>query len=165
MASDEGNYDEVTSGLSGERYAVVNREEGLANLEGLSPSSGRPNRSQAGEWGEPILEGHSEMELQRDAAARSHDDENGCEDANIGEENEYDFHDEDEDELVLERIRSSSPVAAHSAEKPSLIPNESRFNPIEYLIGSLNNALDSLAFDRTLVIQSKMAGELNNSAN
>lgn len=72
-----------------------------------------------------------------------------------------------EEVAVLERLRSNSSMVDDSTttEKPSLIPNESRFKPIEYLIGSLNSALDSLAFDKTLVIQSKMAGELNNTSN
>lgn len=161
MASDEGDYDEVTSGLSGERYAVVAREEGLTGTEGLSASGGRPDQGPAGERRESVQEGHSEMNIEQYTVAMAHRSRGEREEI----ENEDDTYDEDEDELVLERIRSSSPVGAHSAEKPSLIPNESRFNPIEYLIGSLNNALDSLAFDRTLVIQSKMAGELNNSAN
>lgn len=161
MASDEGDYDEVTSGLSGERYAVVAREEGLTGTEGLSASDGRPDQGPAGEREEPVQEGHSETKMEHYTATIPHRSWGGR-----GEiENDNDSYDEDQDELVLERIRSSSPVGTHSAEKPSLIPNESRFNPIEYLIGSLNNALDSLAFDRTLVIQSKMAGELNNSAN
>jgi hypothetical protein len=73
-----------------------------------------------------------------------------------------------DDASELERILSNSTIDDKKSilnEKPSLIPNESRFNAIEYLANSLKIALDSLEFDKALVIQSKMAGNLNNSTN
>lgn len=149
------NYDEVTSGLSDERYTMVNRSvKGNINeqfnditdcLEGSSNQLLNPNNGSYNIKNDEI-----------DPKDDYESDEGG---------NENDIENNTEDELVLERLRSSSPIGTTNREKPSLIPNESRFNAVEYLINSLNNALDSLAFDKALVVQSKMAGELNNSSN
>lgn len=64
----------------------------------------------------------------------------------------------------LERMFTGSSQTM-KMEKPSLVPNESTFNGVEYLIGSLTSALDSIEFDKTLVMQSKMAGEIHNISN
>lgn len=158
MVTYKGVDDEATSSLGGERYEVVNREESLAETEEEAFDSQASNHRSSVYGRIPVFEGHSgQITEHARGKARYRND--------IGEEDNEEDEDEDEDERVLERLRSNSPAGGNSIEKPSLIPNESRFNPIEYFIGSLNNALDSLAFDKTLVIQSKMAGELNNSAN
>lgn len=64
-------------------------------------------------------------------------------------------------------INTTASASVLRREKPSLVPNESNytFNPIEYMVETLNGALDSLEYDQSLVVQSKMAGELNNSSN
>lgn len=153
MASgNDENYNEVTSGLSDERYTMVNPSENenideqtnniTDYLEGSSNQLIHPNTNVQNEEMDP-------------------DDDYENDEGEIGN----DIENNSEDELVLERLRSSSPIGTTNREKPSLIPNESRFNAVEYLINSLNGALDSLAFDKTLVVQSKMAGELNNSSN
>lgn len=71
--------------------------------------------------------------------------------------------DSDSDSLDIDRIYSNSSYTERR-EKSSQ-NQEQQFSPIEYLIGSLNNALNSLEYDKSLVIQSKMAGELNNTTN
>lgn len=74
----------------------------------------------------------------------------------------------DDDDYELNRIISTSTIESRrnsTQEKAPLIPNESRLNAVEYLMGSLNAAMDSLQFDKSLVIQSKMAGYINNSTN
>lgn len=38
------------------------------------------------------------------------------------------------------------------------------FNPVEYLIKSFEDALNSLQYDKALVLQSQMAGEINNTS-
>lgn len=39
------------------------------------------------------------------------------------------------------------------------------FNGVEYLLATLKSAMGSLEFDKSLVLQSKMAGEINNTSN
>lgn len=80
-----------------------------------------------------------------------------------GTSNNNIFDESSDEDIDIEQLCNSSDLPIDS-EKPSLIPNESRFNAVEYLVGSLNSALDSLAFDKAIVIQSKMAGEINNSS-
>jgi hypothetical protein len=75
--------------------------------------------------------------------------------------------DDDYDDSDSTSIHTTASTSTIRREKPSLVPNESTytFNPTEYLVETLNGALDSLEYDQSLVVQSKMAGELNNSSN
>lgn len=78
------------------------------------------------------------------------------------------YLDVEDDDGEIYKITSTSTVESRrnsTQEKAPVIPNESRLNAVEYLMGSLNAAMDSLQFDRSLVIQSKMAGNINNSTN
>lgn len=50
-------------------------------------------------------------------------------------------------------------------EKPSIVPNESNFNPSDFLFHSLEAAMDSEQYDKALVLQSQMAGNINNASN
>ncbi|KAG0680489.1 KxDL motif-containing protein 1 [Pichia californica] len=147
LSNEENDCGEVTSNLSGERYAVIGRPINTSETTGIET--------------ENFTEFHPTL---KETSSQNVKDINK-EREDIGVYSDIDNEDTIEDELVLERLRSTSPIGQQSIEKPSLIPNESRFNAIEYLIGSLSMALDSLTFDKTLVIQSKMAGELNNSSN
>lgn len=77
---------------------------------------------------------------------------------------DYDIEEDDDiscSDSTIEGMNDESTVE----EKPSVVPNESRFNAIEYLLGSLESAMNSLKFDKALVIQSQMAGNLNNASN
>lgn len=49
-------------------------------------------------------------------------------------------------------------------EKPSLVPNKLKFDSIDYLLSGLESAMNSLEFDKALVIQSQVAGNLNSTS-
>ncbi|QPG72920.1 hypothetical protein FOA43_000224 [Brettanomyces nanus] len=72
----------------------------------------------------------------------------------------YTSNDEDENPNPLEER------AHHSDnEAGGMIPSASRFNAVDYLINSLYNSLDSVELDQSLVQQSQISGEMNNTAN
>lgn len=133
--TDKGTGDKILCDLDSERYAVVHEDGSVGNM---SEAESVTHLSLEGTSGAPAMgSGDTEGDGYFDNIVRD------------GE---------------LERVLSDLSVGgAHDNEKPSLIPNESRFNPIEYLIGSLNEAMSSLESDKTLVVQSKMAGNLNNA--
>ncbi|TID29639.1 hypothetical protein CANINC_001758 [Pichia inconspicua] len=49
-------------------------------------------------------------------------------------------------------------------EKPSLVPNKLKFDSIDFLLSGLESAMNSLEFDKALVIQSQVAGNLNSTS-
>lgn len=49
-------------------------------------------------------------------------------------------------------------------EKPSVVPNKMRFKSIDFLLASLDSAMNTLEFDKALVIQSQVAGSLNSAS-
>ncbi|AWU73926.1 hypothetical protein CAS74_001724 [Pichia kudriavzevii] len=73
------------------------------------------------------------------------------------------------EEIQISPIWSNSYDTTETAtidnEKPSLVPNDSRFNTVDFVLQSLNGALNSIEYDKALVIQSKMAGNLNSTTN
>ncbi|KAG7879002.1 hypothetical protein KL905_003603 [Ogataea polymorpha] len=60
-------------------------------------------------------------------------------------------------------VDSDSQSYTNTTTEETPVEEQSTFNAVDYLIGSLNNSLDSVQLDRSLMMQSQVSGTINNT--
>ncbi|ESX02966.1 hypothetical protein KL918_002260 [Ogataea parapolymorpha] len=60
-------------------------------------------------------------------------------------------------------VDSDSQSYTNTTTEETPVEEQSTFNAVDYLIGSLNSSLDSVQLDRSLMMQSQVSGTINNT--